>query len=394
MSDSLVVIKDLSKKFCRKLRLSLMYGVVDLLAELAAAKGKKKNLRRKEFWAVENVSVKLKRGETIGLIGPNGAGKTTLLRMLNGLIKPDRGRIDIYGRMQALIALGAGFNPSLTGRENIFVHAAVLGIPKDGVGKRFDDIVEFSGMEEFIDTPVQNYSSGMAVRLGFAVAAHMDPDILLVDEVLAVGDEGFQSKCLNKIGELKRKGTGIILVSHNMHTISTYATSVILMHKGKHFFFQNVSEGIGEYRKIFTSENVTELQKISSGNSFIDFHHVDVNKTEFFPGENFSITLKYRSNKNYEEAEIDIGIYSNREPFFHFQATNKAYGKMISLKKGENVLKVDIENIRMHNAVGKVAVAIWAKDRTELLFWWRIPIEFKGIEHSTGNSFLNVTFEA
>ena len=393
MSDSLVVIRDLSKKFCRRLRLSLWYGVVDLGAELTGRKGDAKELRKDEFWAVENVSMELIRGETIGLIGPNGAGKTTLLRLLNGLIKPDRGRIEIHGRMQALIALGAGFNPILTGRENIFVNAAVLGIPKDEVGKRFDEIVQFSGMEEFIDTPVQNYSSGMAVRLGFAVAAHMNPDILLVDEVLAVGDEGFQSKCLNKIGELKRKGTGIILVSHNMHTISTYATSVVLMHKGTHIFFQNVSEGIGEYRKIFSSENVSDLEKISSGNKFIEFHHVDVNKNEFSPGETLSITLKYKSIKNYENAEIDIGIYSNREPFFHFQATNKAYDKMISLKQGENVLKIEIENIRMNNAVGRAAIAIWAKDRTELLFWWRIPVEFKGVEHSTGNSFLQVTFE-
>jgi lipopolysaccharide transport system ATP-binding protein len=191
-SDIALVADGLSKKFCRSLKKSLWYGVSDLAAEFRGGKRDRRLLRPDEFWVVSNVSFDLRKGETLALIGPNGAGKSSLLRLLNGLIKPDLGSVAYRGKMQALIALGAGFNPILSGRENIYINAAVLGMPKAEVTRRFDEIIDFSGVEEFIDSPVKNYSSGMQVRLGFAVAAHLDPDILLVDEVLAVGDEGFR----------------------------------------------------------------------------------------------------------------------------------------------------------------------------------------------------------
>ncbi|HIP72872.1 MAG TPA: ABC transporter ATP-binding protein, partial [Anaerolineae bacterium] len=194
MTDILVNVENVSKKFCRNLKRSLWYGVKDVGAEMFGRGSERIELRSQEFWAVKDVSFQLKRGETLGLIGHNGAGKTTMLRMLNGLIKPDTGRITVRGRIQALIALGAGFNPVLTGRENIYVNASVLGISKAETDRRFDQIVDFSGIEEFIDTPVQSYSSGMVVRLGFSIAAHLEPDILLVDEVLAVGDLAFKTK--------------------------------------------------------------------------------------------------------------------------------------------------------------------------------------------------------
>ena len=293
MSHTLIKVENISKKFCRSLKRSLWYGVKDLGSELIGRNNSHKSLRKEEFWALQDISFELKRGDTLGLIGRNGAGKTTLLRMLNGLIKPDGGRIEIRGRMQALIALGAGFNPVLTGRENIYVNASVLGIPKAEIDRRFDEIVDFSGIEEFIDTPVQSYSSGMAVRLGFAVAAHMEPDILLVDEVLAVGDEGFQSKCLNKIGELKKRGTAIILVSHNMHTISTFANRVVLMNNGKRELFENVPAGINAYRRLFFNKDDLDIQKVCSGNDMIKFYEVDINRRVFNPGDFFSISLKY-----------------------------------------------------------------------------------------------------
>ncbi|HBY08814.1 MAG TPA: ABC transporter ATP-binding protein, partial [Chloroflexi bacterium] len=220
MSDSLVIVENVSKKFCRSLRQSLWYGVKDLGSEMIGRQKNNETLRDNEFWAVRGVSLSVKRGETLGLIGHNGAGKTTLLRMLNGLIKPDQGRIEIKGRMQALIALGAGFNPVLSGRENIYINASVLGFSKSQIDGLYDQIVDFSGLEEFIDMPVQSYSSGMAVRLGFSVAAHLEPDILLVDEVLAVGDLAFKTKCQTRIQDLRDCGVAIILVSHNLHTIS------------------------------------------------------------------------------------------------------------------------------------------------------------------------------
>lgn len=203
-SDTLIRCENLSKKFCRDLKRSLWYGLTSSTANLFGNHcSDSAKLREGEFWANNDISFELKRGECLGLIGKNGAGKTTLLKMLNGLIKPDIGRIEMRGRIGALIALGAGFNPVLTGRENIYVNSSILGISKREVRARFDEIVEFSELCDFIDTPVRNYSSGMSVRLGFAVAVVlMKPDVLLLDEVLAVGDAAFRAKCLNRIIEL------------------------------------------------------------------------------------------------------------------------------------------------------------------------------------------------
>ena len=260
-SDVLVRAEGVSKKFCRDLKKSLWYGVKDMASELLPFGSKQLSeksylvsgsnnghspthngktnafqssaLRPGEFWAVNDVSFELKRGECLGLIGGNGAGKTTLLKMLNGLIKPDHGRIEMRGRVGALIALGAGFNPILTGRENIYVNGRVLGLSRKEIDAKIDEIIDFAGMEEFIDTPVQSYSSGMQVRLGFAVATAIEPNILLIDEVLAVGDASFQSKCVNVIKGLQKRGVAIILVSHDMHNILRYCQFGLYLKRGQ-----------------------------------------------------------------------------------------------------------------------------------------------------------------
>lgn len=392
MSANLVTIDHVSKKFCRNLRRSLWYGFKDIGTELMGRPRGHAQLRKDEFWSLSDVSLEVKRGDTVGLIGRNGAGKTTLLRMLNGLVKPDAGRIEVRGRMQALIALGAGFSPVLTGRENIYINGSVLGIPTAEISRLFDGIVEFSGIEEFIDAPVQTYSSGMAVRLGFAVAAHLNPDILLVDEVLAVGDEGFQRKCLNKIGELKKNGTAIILVSHNMHTVSTFADTIVLLDGGKHRHFDDVAEGIRAYRELFVGEQDADIQKVCSGNNDIRFYDVEISKQEIRPGDSFSIVLKYDSRLDYPDAEADLGIYSGQETGLYFQATNKAYRKDLSLGRGSHELRIEIKDIPLANALGTVGIAIWSKNRDDLLFWWRIPVRFLDVPHSTGKNFLCVEY--
>ncbi len=221
MSDTLMTVDGVSKRFCRNLKRSLWYGLQDLGSELRGRRHSVLNgeLRTDEFWALTDVSFELKRGQCLGLIGRNGAGKTTLLRMLNGLIKPDAGRIEMRGRISALIALGAGFNPVLTGRENIYVNAAVLGFSKRDIARKLDEIIAYAEIERFIDAPVQSYSSGMTVRLGFAIASNLEPDILLVDEVIAVGDGAFQVKCLNTIATLLQQ-SAVILVSHSMALVA------------------------------------------------------------------------------------------------------------------------------------------------------------------------------
>ncbi len=237
-SEVLVSVDAISKRFCRSLKRSLWYGVTDIVSDLNpfSTQSNEVLLRENEFWAVRNVSFELRRGDCLGLIGRNGAGKTTLLKMLNGLIKPDTGRITIRGRVGALIALGAGFNPVLTGRENIYVNGSVLGLTKAEVDRRLDEIIEFAEIEEFIDSPVQNYSSGMQVRLGFSIAAKLiKPDVLILDEVIAVGDEGFRSKCYQVVGDLLGQ-CAVIFVSHSMPMTYRLSNHVIVLSNGEAVF--------------------------------------------------------------------------------------------------------------------------------------------------------------
>ena len=248
MSNIIIKVENVSKKFCRSLKRSLWYGMKDLGNELVGrTHGGNGDLRSDEFWAVRDVNFELKRGECLGLIGRNGAGKTTLLRMLNGLIKPDSGRIEMRGRVGALIALGAGFNPILTGRENIYVNASVIGLKKCEIDDRFEEIVEFAELGKFIDAPVQTYSSGMMVRLGFAVATALEPDILLLDEVLAVGDTVFRGKCFKRIGEVL-ENSAVIFVSHNEAQVSRICNSAILLQSGVVLFNGNTAEALRQYR--------------------------------------------------------------------------------------------------------------------------------------------------
>ena len=248
-SDVLVRAEGVSKKYSRNLMKSLWYGVKDTLGDLAGRDGTTDKLRPSEFWALNNVSFELRRGQCLGLIGRNGAGKTTLLKLLTGLIKPDNGRIEIRGRLGALIALGAGFNPVLSGRENIYVNAAVLGLSRREINEKIDKIIDFADIDEFIDAPVQSYSSGMVVRLGFAVATATEPDVLLLDEVLAVGDVGFQAKCFNTLAEFRKRGTAFILVSHNMHAIAQHCDQVIYVRHGIAQYIGNVDDGIAKFLK-------------------------------------------------------------------------------------------------------------------------------------------------
>ncbi len=252
MAETLIKVENLSKKFCLDLKTSLWYGLKDICHEVMGQGDVSRDfLRKGEFWAVRDISFEVRRGECLGLIGRNGAGKSTLLKMLNGLIRPDTGRIELLGRVGALIELGSGFNPILTGRENIYINASVLGLTREEINRKFDAIVDFSEIGEFLDTPVQYYSSGMKVRLGFAVAAHVEPDVLLIDEVLAVGDMGFVLKCFNKMDELMQQ-TAMIFVSHNMPQVSRICNEVIVLTKGTvHFRSTEVSEGISAYYDLF-----------------------------------------------------------------------------------------------------------------------------------------------
>jgi lipopolysaccharide transport system ATP-binding protein len=230
VSETLLKVENLHKKFTQDLRRSLKHGVLDTAKAVLGINRHPEQLRPGEFWALKDINFHLNRGEILGIIGVNGAGKSTLLRVLNGILPPDAGRVEIHGGIGGLIALGAGFHPLLTGRENIFLNGTILGMPKKEIVKNLDSIIDFADIGTFIDAPVSTYSSGMYARIAFSIAIHCVPDILLIDEVLSVGDFSFQNKCLRKISELRKSARGVIFVGHNMDMIETICDRAILLH--------------------------------------------------------------------------------------------------------------------------------------------------------------------
>jgi lipopolysaccharide transport system ATP-binding protein len=247
--DVVLSVDGVSKKFCRDLKQSLMYGVKDIASEVMGTRRPNRTLRAKEFWALNDVSFQVRRGEAVGLVGRNGSGKSTMLRMIAGLIRPDAGSIKVVGRVAPLIALGAGFNPILTGRENIYANMSVLGVPTQEIRERFDQVVEFAEIGDALDAPVQSYSSGMAARLGFACAIHTNPDILLIDEVLAVGDSRFRAKCTRKLNELRENNTAFILVNHDAHAILTLCESAVYLNQGRMISGGSTAEVMRQYEE-------------------------------------------------------------------------------------------------------------------------------------------------
>lgn len=241
--NSIIEIKNVGKKYNITHQRGRYIALRDILANILHnpfrfAKHKAKQIvgfaTKEEFWALRNINLDINRGEIVGIIGPNGAGKSTLLKILTGITPPTEGEITMRGKVASLLEVGTGFHPELTGRENIFLNGAILGMTKKEIVKKFDAIVEFAGIEKFLDTPVKYYSSGMYVRLAFSVAAHLEPDILLVDEVLAVGDAEFQKKCLGKMEEVSKKsGRTILFVSHNMGAIQNLCKKTILINHGE-----------------------------------------------------------------------------------------------------------------------------------------------------------------
>ena len=314
--ELLVRVEGVSKKFCKDLKKSLWYGVQDLFTSISGNK-EERQLREQEFWAVKDINFELRRGECLGLIGHNGAGKSTLLKILNGLIKPDAGKVTIKGRVGALIELGAGFNHVLTGRENIYNNGAILGFTRNEIKQKLDQIIDFAEIREFIDMPVQNYSSGMKVRLGFAIAAQMEPDVLIIDEVLAVGDLGFVLKCFSTIDKILPK-TALVFVSHSMPMVSRICTKIILMEYGfPRFEGEDVSKGIdlyyqkfvtGELPNVVFTDHSIELKKafIAEVDSANEIHNIPWGSTINL---NFVIKIKNLSHVPY----ISLAIYDKEQ---------------------------------------------------------------------------------
>ena len=347
--DVLIEVEGLSKKFCKDLKTSLWYGLKDVTTNAFGRKAKA-SLRPKEFWALKDVNFQLKRGECLGLIGHNGAGKSTLLKILNGLIKPDEGTVTIRGKVGALIELGAGFNPILTGRENIYNNGAVLGFSKTEIDAKLEAIIDFAEIREFIDMPVQNYSSGMKVRLGFAVASQMEPDVLIIDEVLAVGDVAFRAKCFNVLEQLIKK-CAVILVSHSMPQVARICTRIILLKNGKLLINQtnNLGLAIEEYYSLVgkSEESVigsgkAKLKDLRINSNFSDEVTLDYNLP-------FEIELNLDVDDDVREISVRLTFFdAEQKPVAQISSKND---KIVIDSKGEIKLKVKVDKLFLN--IGK-----------------------------------------
>ena len=359
-NEVLVKVEGLSKKFCKDLKTSLWYGVKDLVTGIRGG-SKNRSLRAKEFWAVKDINFELRRGECLGLIGHNGAGKSTLLKILNGLINPDEGKVTIKGRVGALIELGAGFNPILSGRENIYNNGAILGFSRKEIDTKLETIIAFAELEEFIDMPVQHYSSGMKVRLGFAVAAQMEPDVLIIDEVLAVGDLGFMLKCFKTIDTILPH-TAILFVSHSMPMVSRICNQVILMDHGvSQFQGQDVSKAIDLYytrfsdndsNVVFTDNQLALVEATLENNT----NEPDTLLPQINWGEDLRFRFIFKLEKTIDIPIFSISIFDKEQRPVALLKSNQE-GNLILL---ENRLsfKVLSKNIQLSKGVYHVNISV------------------------------------
>jgi lipopolysaccharide transport system ATP-binding protein len=287
----------------------------------------------KDFWAISDLTFEVKRGEALAIIGPNGAGKSTTLKLLSRILKPTIGSISVSGRMSALIEITAGFHPDLTGRENIFLNGAIFGMRRNEIEERMNDIIEFSGVREFIDTPVKRYSSGMYARLGFSIAAHVNPEILLVDEVLSVGDYTFQAKCIKRMQEILRNGTTVVFVSHNMESVLSLCSRAILLKKGRVESEGTPAAVIKDYYKsggVWTPDvpqnNTAQIERIENKADAAAEGTVN-------PGDHHQYELSIVAN---DSCRLSPGLFIARDGMVVFDTTyGRMTGSVMSLQKGQ-----------------------------------------------------------
>ncbi len=330
-NNTVVKVSNISKKFCRRIKHVMLYGSKDIVKDFFGIKSKTHIARQGEFFAVKGVSFNLNKGETLGIIGVNGSGKSTILKMINGIYMPDDGTIEIDGRIGALIEVGAGFHPLLTGRENIYINGSILGMSKKELDEKFDQIVDFSELIDFIDTPVKFYSSGMFVRLGFAVAVFCDPEILLIDEILSVGDISFQNKAFKKLYSLKEKAHGIIYVGHNMQHIRNMCDRIMVVDHGKKLFLGDTTEGIRFFQDFVSKKKVDDTSTKERGfkrRYFSNYTNKEIEVTQFgildndqkeksvFKEDNtIAQYCDFEIKVNLEELEFTYGVSDENDRF-------------------------------------------------------------------------------
>lgn len=324
------------------------------------------------FWALQDVSLAVAPGQMVGLVGHNGAGKSTLLQILSGVVQPDRGKVQVNGRMGALLDLGAGFHPDLTGRENVFVSAIVSGLTRREVKQRFDEIVEFAELERFVDNPVRTYSTGMQMRLAFAVAIHTDPDVLFVDEFLSVGDVAFQAKCLERIAALKRNGCAVVLISHNIEQIQQLCDQAIWLEQGRIKAYGEPNSIASQFAGVMELKAKTETFRSYSRE--VEIMDLQLRNgqgivEEIASGDAMTIELEYFAHQILNHVVFSISI-SDETGQIYFNTNTATSGLQISLSAGLGQIKLHVERLDLRGGKYDVNVGVFAED-------WSITYDYR-----------------
>jgi lipopolysaccharide transport system ATP-binding protein len=380
--DVAIKVEHVSKRYCKSLKKSMLYGMYDITRNMIGLSSHSDRLRASEFWALDDISFEVKKGETLGVIGPNGAGKTTLLKLLNGIFWPDKGKITIKGKVGALIEVGAGFHPLLSGRENIYINGAILGMSKKEIDKKFDSIVDFAGIGDFLDVPVKNYSSGMYVRLGFAVAVHCDPDILLVDEVLSVGDGAFRNKCQQKMNEIKKNDVAIVFVSHDLFTVEKFCDRGIFLDHGH-------SKSMGEIREVIQTyqgeiNNLLSLNQISNDaipetpyctkeieiKGVVLLDQDGIEQKTFAFGDTLRVKIEYKAKNAVYNPRISISLWSWDGRLISVFAPHLDSYEITKIDKGEGMVECWIDKLPLLMNSYYINIKITSKDSKVTFDWW------------------------
>jgi len=338
MSEVALEFNHVWKKFKKGEKYDSLRDLIPAMTKKLFSRNQSEELQKKEFWAVKDVSFQVKRGEALGIIGPNGAGKSTILKLLSGIMKPNKGEIIVKGKLSALIEVGAGFHPDLTGRENIYLNGAILGMKKNEIDKKLDEIVEFSGISEFIDTPVKRYSSGMYARLGFSIAAHVEPQILLIDEVLSVGDMSFQKRCINVMREKLFNGTAVVFVSHNLAAVGLLCNRVSVVSKGS-ILYEGAPEKAFSIYVASAGSSITERWMNNSNFNLVsaEFRTVDGNNPQIVnPHTSCNLSVTFQCLNEVPPFNVGFIIERTRDLLYCYGATTQEFGiPLFHCKQGD-----------------------------------------------------------
>ena len=365
-------VVDVSKKFNLHHDKSLKERLIHLRAQQDV----------EDFWALRNVGFELEESHTLGLIGANGSGKSTLLKLIGGILTPTSGYVERRGRVAALLELGAGFHPDLTGRENIYMNASILGLTRKQTDAYFDDIVDFSGIERFIDNQVKFYSSGMYVRLAFAVAVHVDPEILLIDEVLAVGDEPFQRKCMARIKQFQREGRTIIFVTHGVDIVRQLCDRVIMLERGEVLVDGKPQEALRTFRERYAPEVEGDAEDDVRGTGELRITSITITdgrgtaKERFEPGDQLGLELVIEPHEPVSDPIVGVAIYNHLDTLVY--GTNTSLRNIdLGLVDRPRRIRFDFGTIPMVEGQYFVTVAVHSRDELTQYHWLERQVAFK-----------------